>query len=167
MPPRRGATSSSACSSPAWCSSPWLRWASCPRGRAVAGALAAARSTRPRRPGSLASAVQRRDSPAMPSLPTGTVTLVFTDIEGSTRLLEELGAERYAEALAEHRRALREAFARRGGVEVDTQGDAFFYAFPAADAALAAAEDAHAALAESPVAVRIGVHTGRPLVAGE
>jgi class 3 adenylate cyclase len=57
-------------------------------------------------------------------LPGGTVTLLFTDIEGSTRLLHELG-ERYAEVLAEHRRLLRGAFSRHGGVEVDTQGDAF------------------------------------------
>ena len=63
-------------------------------------------------------------------LPSGTVTLLFTDIEGSTRLLSELGAEAYEEALAEHRRLLREAFARHGGVEVDTQGDAFFYRVP-------------------------------------
>jgi class 3 adenylate cyclase len=63
-------------------------------------------------------------------LPTGTVTLVFTDIEGSTKLLHELGADGYADALAEHRRLLREAYGRHGGVEVDTQGDAFFYAFP-------------------------------------
>jgi class 3 adenylate cyclase len=57
-------------------------------------------------------------------LPSGTVTLLFTDIEGSTKLLHELGAEAYAEALAEHRRLLRDAFTRHGGVEVDTQGDA-------------------------------------------
>ena len=60
-------------------------------------------------------------------LPSGTVTFLFTDIGGSTRLLNELGAEGYERALAEHRRLLRKAFARRGGVEVDTQGDAFFY----------------------------------------
>ena len=69
-------------------------------------------------------------------LPTGTVTFLFTDIEGSTRLLHELGAEAYAQALAEHQRLLREAFARNGGVEVDTQGDAFFYVFPTAPGAL-------------------------------
>ena len=62
-------------------------------------------------------------------LPTGTVTFVFTDIEGSTSLLQELGAEEYARALAEHRRILREAFAAHDGVEVDTQGDAFLIAF--------------------------------------
>jgi len=61
-------------------------------------------------------------------LPTGTVTLLFTDIEGSTRLLHEIGAEAYAEALAQHRHVLRNAFAGHGGVEVDTQADAFFYA---------------------------------------
>src|SRR5688500_2468141 len=72
-------------------------------------------------------------------LPTGTVTLVFTDIEGSTKLLHEVGADRYAEALAEHRHTLREAFGRHGGVEVDTQGDAFFYAFADARKAVTAA----------------------------
>jgi len=61
-------------------------------------------------------------------LPGGTVTLVFTDIEGSTRLLASLGA-RYEEVLASHRKLLREAFQFHGGVEIDTQGDALFYAF--------------------------------------
>jgi class 3 adenylate cyclase len=84
---------------------------------------------------------------AMRSLPVGTV--LFTDIEGSTRLLHELG-ERYAEALAAHRRLLREAFARHGGVEVDTQGDAFFVAFARASDAVAAAAEAQAALADGP-----------------
>ena len=72
-------------------------------------------------------------------LPAGTVTFLFTDIEGSTRLLRQLGPERYAEALAEHRRVLRDAFVAEGGVEVDTQGDAFFVAFPTAAGAAAAA----------------------------
>ena len=72
-------------------------------------------------------------------LPSGTVTFLFTDVEGSTKLLHELGANEYAQALAEHRRILREAFATHGGVEVDTQGDAFFVAFPTAPGALAAA----------------------------
>jgi class 3 adenylate cyclase len=62
------------------------------------------------------------------ALPSGTVTFLLTDVEGSTRLLYEIGAEACAEALAQHRRLLREAFAGHGGVEVDTQGDAFFYA---------------------------------------
>ena len=64
------------------------------------------------------------------ALPSGTVTFLFTDIEGSTRLLHALGPEAYAEALAEHRRVIRESCARNNGVEVDTQGDAFFFAFP-------------------------------------
>ena len=86
------------------------------------------------------------DRAARDDLPSGTVTFLFTDIEGSTRLLHELGAEGYAEALAEHRRMLREAFARHGGVEVDTQGDAFFVAFPTAPGALAAAAGGREAL---------------------
>ena len=69
----------------------------------------------------------------MRPLPTGTVTLLFTDIEGSTRLLQELGEEAYADALAEHRRLLREVFGANGGVEVDTQGDAFFVVFATRD----------------------------------
>ena len=101
------------------------------------------------------------------ALPTGTVTFLFTDIEGSTRLLDELGAERYAEALAEHRRLLREAFAAHDGVEVDTQGDAFFVAFPAAAGALEAAAQAQGALAGSQVRVRMGIHSGEPLVTAE
>src|SRR5439155_13808468 len=72
------------------------------------------------------------------ALPSGTITLLFTDIFGSTRLLEELG-EGYAGALAEHRHLLRAAFERHGGVEVDTQGDAFFVAFEKASEALSAA----------------------------
>ena len=102
----------------------------------------------------------------MRELPSGTVTLLFTDIEGSTRLLQELG-ERYSDVLAEHRRVLREAFSRNGGVEVDTQGDSFFVAFPRAGNAVAAADDAQTALASGPVSVRIGVHTGEPVVTEE
>ena len=103
----------------------------------------------------------------MPELPSGTVTFLFTDVEGSTRLLHELGAERYAGALAEHRRVLRAAFAAHGGVEVDTQGDAFFVAFPTAPGALAAAAELTEALADGPIRVRVGVHTGTPFVAEE
>ena len=102
----------------------------------------------------------------MARLPTGTVTFLFTDIEGSTRLVHELG-ERYADVLAEHRRLLREAFARRGGVEVDTQGDAFFYAFSTAQDALAAAQEGQQALEGGPVSVRMGLHTGEPVVTDE
>jgi predicted ATPase/class 3 adenylate cyclase len=102
----------------------------------------------------------------MRELPSGTVTLLFTDIEGSTRLLHELG-DRYAAVLEEHRRLLREAFTRNGGVEVDTQGDAFFVAFERAADAVAAAKDAQASLVDRPVAVRMGVHTGEPVVTQE
>ena len=93
-------------------------------------------------------------------LPRGTVTFVFTDIEGSTRLLEELGSERYAELLSRHHRVCRAAWAAHGGAEVDTTGDAFFVAFATASAALAAAADAQLALAEVGLRVRMGVHTG-------
>ena len=99
-------------------------------------------------------------------LPSGTVTFLFTDVEGSTRLLQEHGA-RYAELLAEHRRVLRDAFARHAGFEVDTQGDAFFVAFTRASDAVAAAEEARTALAPGPIQVRMGVHTGEPIVTEE
>ena len=100
-------------------------------------------------------------------LPTGTVTFLFTDVEGSTKLLHELGAEAYAEALAEHRRVIREACSAERGVEVDTQGDAFFFAFPTAPGALAAAAALTKALAPGPIHVRVGLHTGTPLVTDE
>ncbi len=100
-------------------------------------------------------------------LPSGTVSFLFTDVEGSTRLLEELGAAGYAEALAEHRRVIRESCARHGGVEVDTQGDAFFVAFPTAPGALQAAAEALAGLAAGPIRVRMGIHTGSPHLAEE
>src|SRR3990170_1727533 len=95
-------------------------------------------------------------------LPSGTVTFLFTDVEGSTRLLHALGAEAYADALATHRRTLRDAFTAHGGIEVDTQGDAFFVAFPTAPGAVAAAEEARIALADGPIRVRMGLHTGTP-----
>ena len=100
-------------------------------------------------------------------LPSGTVTFLFTDVDGSTRLLHELGAEGYAAALAEHRCAIRDACAARGGVEVDTQGDAFFFAFPTAPGGLDAAAELTRALASSSIRVRVGVHTGTPLVTEE
>ena len=100
-------------------------------------------------------------------LPGGTVTFLFTDIEGSTKLLHELGAEQYAAALAEHRRVLREAFTAHGGVEVDTQGDAFFVAFPTAPGALQAAAEAKQGLSAGQIQVRVGIHTGTPHVAEE
>jgi len=103
----------------------------------------------------------------MPDLPSGTVTFLFTDVEGSTKLLHELGAEGYAAALAEHRRVIREAFQAHEGVEVDTQGDAFFVAFPTAPGALRAAAEALEGLVSGPIRVRVGIHTGTPHVAEE
>jgi predicted ATPase len=100
-------------------------------------------------------------------LPTGTVTLLFTDVEGSTKLLHELGDDGYARALAAHRRVIREACNRHHGVEVDTQGDAFFFAFEAATAALSAAAELTEALSSGPVQVRVGLHTGSPLVSDQ
>jgi len=101
------------------------------------------------------------------ALPSGTVTFLFTDVEGSTKLLHELGEVAYAAALAEHRRILREAFGAHGGVEVDTQGDAFFVAFATAPGALAAAVAAVDSLATGPIRVRMGVYTGTPHVGDE
>ncbi len=108
----------------------------------------------------------------MAELPTGTVTFLFTDVEGSTRLLKQL-RDRYGDVLADHRRILRAAFAEHGGQEIDTQGDAFFVAFPKArDAALAAAAcqrglAAHAWPDGAELRVRIGLHTGEPSVGDE
>src|SRR5213593_4679195 len=100
-------------------------------------------------------------------LPSGTVTFLFTDVEGSTKLLHELGPEAYAEALHEHRRRLRSAFVTHGGVEVDTEGDAFFVAFPDPAEALAAAKEAQESLASGPIRVRMGLHTGTPHVTAQ
>ena len=99
-------------------------------------------------------------------LPTGVVTLLFTDVEGSTRLLHELGDD-YGAALHEHRRRLRAAFADQEGVEVDTQGDAFFVAFARASDAVAAAMDSQRALADGQIRVRMGLHTGEPQLTEE
>ncbi len=99
----------------------------------------------------------------MPELPTGTVTFLFTDIEGSTRLLDELG-DRYAEVLAEHHRLMRAAFEPCGGVEVDTAGDAFFVAFRRASDCVEAAMVAQEALEATGLRVRMGIHTGEPLL---
>jgi predicted ATPase len=90
------------------------------------------------------------------------VTFLFTDVEGSTRLLSDVGPARYGEMLGDHRRVLRAAFAAHGGVEVDTQGDAFFVAFRTAPDALKAAREALAGLASGPIRVRVGIHTGTP-----
>lgn len=105
----------------------------------------------------------------MPVLPTGTVTFLFTDIEGSTRLLQEL-RDRYPDVLETHRRLLRAATEQAGGYEFETQGDGLFTAFPNASDALRAAVSAQRALHEYPwpeagtVRVRMGVHTGQPTV---
>lgn len=108
----------------------------------------------------------------MAELPGGTVTLLFTDIDGSTELVKKL-RERYPEVVAEHRRLLRESFAEHGGTEVDTQGDSFFIAFARAQDAVKGAAGAQRALAahawpdEARVRVRIGLHTGEPYLAGQ
>ena len=108
----------------------------------------------------------------MSGLPSGTVTFVFSDIEGSTALLKTLG-DRYVEVLSSHRRLMRECFTARGGVEIDTQGDAFFFAFPRARDAVAAAVEAqrlhaqHAWTDGLTVRVRMGLHTGEPAVGSE
>jgi class 3 adenylate cyclase len=109
----------------------------------------------------------------MTQLPEGTVTFVFTDIEGSTRLLQELGDEGYGRVSGDHRRLVRETFVARGGREIDTQGDAFFFSFPRARDAVAAAVDTQRALRDhawpegSEVRVRMGLHTGEPHVGEE
>src|SRR5215211_4791483 len=103
----------------------------------------------------------------MAELPTGTITLLFTDIEGSTRLLQRAG-DAYAGLLAEHRRLLGDAFCRHGGIVVDSEGDAFFVAFASARDAVAGAADAQRTLAahewpdEHEIRVRMGLHTGEP-----
>lgn len=108
----------------------------------------------------------------MASFPTGTVTFLFSDIEGSTLLLRRLG-ERWADVIADHNRLLRETFAAHGGHEVDRQGDAFFVAFPRARDAVVAAATAQRALTTHPwpsevaVSVRMGIHTGEPVMGEE
>ena len=100
-------------------------------------------------------------------LPAGTVTFLFTDVEGSTTLLHDLGPAAYAELLAEHRRVIRETCRAEAGVEVDTQGDGFFFAFPTAPGAAAAASAMVQGLAPGPIRVRVGLHTGAPLLTDE
>jgi len=107
------------------------------------------------------------------SLPTGTVTFLFSDIEGSTRLLKELGRERYGDILRRHNEVLRAAFGLHEGVEIDRQGDAFFFVFRSAGTAISAAVAAQRAMVEADwpddgrVRVRIGLHTGEASVNGE
>lgn len=105
------------------------------------------------------------DAVAAP-LPGGTVTFLFSDIEGSTKLLRQLGRDRYAALLAEHNELLRAVFDETGGVEIDRQGDAFFAVFAGAEAAAAAAAAIQRQLAAHPwpddvrLRVRLGLHTG-------
>jgi class 3 adenylate cyclase len=111
------------------------------------------------------------DRPYDAGLPSGTVTFLFTDIEGSTQLLRR-DPQAYPGVMATHQRLLRAAFAAHDGHEVDTQGDSFFVAFPTAGQAVAAAADAQRALAAHPwpdtlrVHVRMGLHSGEPVVVG-
>jgi predicted ATPase/class 3 adenylate cyclase len=108
----------------------------------------------------------------MPELPTGTVTFLFTDIEGSTRLLQELG-EGYRHVQDDHARLLRAAIAEGGGTEIRTEGDAFFVVFPTAAGAVRAAAAAQRALAAhpwshgGPLRVRMGMHTGEGRLGGD
>ena len=110
--------------------------------------------------------------PAIAELPSGTVTFLFTDVEGSTRLLKQLG-EAYGDVLAAHQSILRDAFAHSNGLEIDTQGDSFFVAFRRAKDAVGAAVDGQRRLAAYPwpdgaeLRVRMGVHTGEPVVGPE
>jgi predicted ATPase/class 3 adenylate cyclase len=110
--------------------------------------------------------------PRDPGRSAGTVTLAFTDIEGSTGLLQTLG-DRYGAVLAEHHRIVREAFMRHGGIERGSAGDGLYFVFPAARGAVQAAVDAQQAVADHAwpdgVAVRdrMGLHTGEPLDAAE
>jgi class 3 adenylate cyclase len=105
-------------------------------------------------------------------LPGGTVTFLFSDVEGSTRLLEQLG-DRYQDVHRDHRRILREQLSEAGGREIDTQGDAFFFSFTRARDAVAGAVAGQRALAEhewpegAEVKVRMGLHTGEPTVGEE
>ena len=105
----------------------------------------------------------------MSALPRGTVTFVFTDIEGSTRLVRELG-DAYVTVIADHRRLVRSAVRERGGYEIDCRGDEFFLAFErpaeAVEAAVTIQEshDAHAWPDERSVRVRVGIHTGEPAI---
>lgn len=108
----------------------------------------------------------------MNRLPSGTVTLLFTDVEGSTRLIQRLGA-RYSSLLDEHRELLRAAFRSHAGIEVNTQGDSMFIAFARAADAVSAAIHGQHALAhhdwppDGEIRVRMGLHTGEPAVADD
>jgi class 3 adenylate cyclase len=112
-------------------------------------------------------------APTTFALPTGTVTFLFTDVEGSTRLLSSLGATRYRDVLARHQEIVRAAVSASEGREIDTQGDGFFFAFARATNAAVAAVAAQRALASEPwpagstVRVRMGIDTGEPAIGGD
>ena len=101
------------------------------------------------------------------TLPAGVVAFLFTDVEGSTRLLQELGPEAFARVNDAHRSRIREVLRGSGGVEVSTHGDSFFCVFAEPSAAVAAAGDMHDRLREGPVRVRIGVHVGEAVIADD
>jgi len=113
-----------------------------------------------------------KDAAKRSDLPTGTVTFLFTDIEGSTRLLDALG-DRYQSVLESHQRILRDVFRARGGIDVSTEGDSFFLVFRSAAQAVAAAVEAQRAIAShdwpegATVRVRMGVHTGEGVLGGD
>jgi predicted ATPase/class 3 adenylate cyclase len=106
-------------------------------------------------------------------LPTGTVTFMFTDIEDSTGLLSRLGDSVFSELLSLHHEVLRESIASEGGVEVATEGDAFFAVFVDPLSALASAATIQQRLLEvsretpEPIRVRIGIHTGNGVLGGD
>ena len=121
-----------------------------------------------------ASATEETGSPSPPTsteLPDGTVTFLFTDLEGSTRMLHQLGAEAYAEVLGNHRSLISDAVIEHGGVVFGSEGDALFCAFSSTPDAVSAASDAQHALRTAdwplPVRVRMGLHTGEALVVGD
>src|SRR6476661_3223079 len=97
-------------------------------------------------------------------LPSGTVTFLFSDVEGSTRLVRELGETAWAETLVSHRVVIEECCSANGGRVVDREGDGTFLVFTNAMGALQTASEIQAALAEGPVRVRVGLHTGAPLL---
>ncbi|MDP8957830.1 MAG: adenylate/guanylate cyclase domain-containing protein, partial [Actinomycetota bacterium] len=106
-------------------------------------------------------------------LPSGTLTFLFTDIERSTDLLNRVGEDRYRRLLEDHARMVRTAVGQTEGVEVNTQGDAFFVVFQTASQAVAAALAAQRALSghgwpeDAPVRVRMGIHTGEAYPGGD
>ena len=103
----------------------------------------------------------------MVKLPTGTVTFLLTDIEGSTRLLQELGSERYERLQDDHAEILRKAIAAEHGTLIRTEGDAFVVVFPTPASALRVAVSAQRDLADTEVRVRMGLHTGEGRLGGD